>query len=395
MELLNLGSANQDPNMKLNNNPFGLEGFLNRILGSWSTASRSPLPERPSPKAGRPAGQGIDKHLQALQLERRAHELLELNRILCSASTASRSPLPERPSLKAGRPVGQGIDKRLQALQLERRAHELLERGLQPFARPLDVDELVGKEKEKEVKEVKEELLLRPAPPQVDTPFESTPAATAGNNRIQRTPTSPTHDEYPPSWRAYPEPAVIVGAAARRGTLLSPLEAQQGKQKALDDLRSCFYVFNKSAGIRSTYDERSLPGLSPADVLSMLTLLLPDAPPMSLQDACDFISDHEEGDGLEPQEGDASNLRLSFDGFVRGMISLVRQETEGEDGEGERGGGLPVHAFFETAVIISAAEAAMRAVADASKPKPAVTLSLKLNAGVKLDLCIDPESLEA
>ena len=351
MELVHLGSANQDPNMKLSNNPFGLEGFLNRILGS--------------------------------------------------ASTASRSPLPERSSLKAGRPVGQGIDLRLQALQLERRAHELLERGLQPFVRPLDVDELVGKEKEKEekeekeVKEVKEELLLRPAPPHADTPFESTPAATAGYNRIQRTPTSPTHDEYPPSWRAYPEPAVIVGAAARRGTLLSPLEAQQGKQKALDDLRSCFYVFNKSAGIRSTYDERSLPGLSPADVLSMLTLLLPDAPPMSLQDACDFISDHEEGDGLEPQEGDASNLRLSFDGFVRGMISLVRQETEGEDGEGERGGGLPVHAFFETAVIISAAEAAMRAVADASKPKPAVTLSLKLNAGVKLDLCIDPESLEA
>ena len=359
MELLNLGSANQDPNMKLNNNPFGLDGFLNRILGS--------------------------------------------------ASAASRSPLPERPSLKAGRPVGQGIDKRLQALQLERRAHELLERGLQPFVRPLDVDELVGKEKEtseleanekeekeeeeKEVKEVKEELLLRPASPQVDTPFESTPAATAQYNRIQRTPTSPTHDEYPPSWRAYPEPAVIVGAAARRGTLLSPLEAQQGKQKALDDLRSCFYVFNKSAGIRSTYDERSLPGLSPADMLSMLTLLLPDAPPMSLQDACDFISDHEEGDGLEPQEGDAGNLRLSFDGFVRGMISLVRQETEGEDGEGERGGGLPVHAFFETAVIISAAEAAMRAVADASKPKLAVTLSLKLNAGVKLDLCMYPESL--
>lgn len=125
--------------------------------------------------------------------------------------------------------------------------------------------------------------------------------------------------------------ATLLPAAERRGTLRTPLEVVQERERGLRELRSAFYIFNASQS----------GALSPQEVLRMLRAVMPDGgATMEEQDARHFIADNEDA-------GEAAS-GLSFDGFVRGMVALTsgtRSFVEGNDPD-----------------IVSAAEAAVQAV---------------------------------
>ena len=104
--------------------------------------------------------------------------------------------------------------------------------------------------------------------------------------------------------RETPRSAEIIPPAKRRGSLRTPIEAQRERKARLGELRSAFFVFNSSESGAMSADE----------VLRFLDIILPEGPPMDMQDALSFIADNEESE-------DATSL--SFDGFVCGMVALV------------------------------------------------------------------------
>ena len=110
--------------------------------------------------------------------------------------------------MRPDRPVAHGIDLRLQALALERRAQEMLRGGLQPFVRPLDVDELVAKHKEWEASTPDIADATAASPPgigQTANVNAASPTVVATYNRLQKAQPSArasAQEETPASWRA-------------------------------------------------------------------------------------------------------------------------------------------------------------------------------------------------